>query len=96
MLCNAPTIWCCRDCTSGALSLFPLCPKETRPKRGQNKGKVIKHQCLCKHRANPFFIPDRRRKGAKRARAAGTAGTEEADGAESEGEEGGGEEEMQD
>ena len=67
MLCNAPTIWCCRDCTSGALSLFPLCPKETRPKRGQNKGKVIKHQCLCKHRANPFFIPDRRRNTAVRA-----------------------------
>lgn len=79
ILCNGPTTWCCRDCTAGPFALIPICPKETLSKRGKDKGKVVKHGCLARHRANPALIPQRRKSAKRVRRAPATEGTQSAE-----------------
>lgn len=59
ILCNNKTSWCCRECTTGPTSLFPICPKVTVG-RSSNTGIPVKHGCLSRHRLNPALIPNRR------------------------------------
>ena len=77
---NRYTAWVCRQCSTGPTALIPLCPCTTVPKRGEDKGKVIRHDCLAKHCMNPNFFPKGQREKptrCKRARPAPATPTDE-------------------
>ena len=67
--CNAKTAWVCATCTTGPMSLVPLCPEFTKARKGEHKGCHVSHMCLARHRSNPTFFPKGKRGGRpKRAR----------------------------
>ena len=91
VVCNAKVTKCCARCSTSPFSLVPLCPEVTIIKRGELKGKRIKHTCLARHRANPAALPSSgRSRKVKRKRSAATDGSESSE--EPEDEEGGEEE----
>ena len=76
VICNDPTSWACKQCSSGPHQLVPVCPYESKPRNGPQKGQTVQHACCGLHSNNPSFQPHGKQaqsaqKGAKRARTVG-------------------------
>ena len=67
-LCDKETSWVCGTCSTGPLDLFYLCPETTIPRKGALKGHVQHHECLCKPRRLPSWVPPRAAKGCGKRR----------------------------
>ena len=78
MICDKCTAWVCRQCSTGANALVPLCPEYTVPRTGDAKGTKVFHACSAKHNLNPNFFPkgitDNSKRRCKRARAHAASG----------------------
>ena len=89
-LCDKETTWVCGTCSTGPLDLFYLCPETTIPRKGALKGVVQHHECLCKHRRMPSWVPPRAKMGCgkrRRKKVAEEGQGEEGEEGEEEGEE---------
>ncbi|KAL3914376.1 MAG: hypothetical protein SGPRY_007648, partial [Prymnesium sp.] len=73
---NRQTSWCCRSWTKGPFCLEPMCPIESRPRKGPRKGTTRKHNCFARHKANPALLPSHRRHAKRSRPAPGTHRTE--------------------
>ena len=80
-LCSNDTTWVCGKCTTGLLSLWPLCPESSVARKGPKKGVKTDHACLSKHRMSPSWLPRCKRPacGTKSKRAQGSPDAPSAD-----------------